>query len=467
MRTECDLLIVGAGPAGLAAAAEAADLGLSVLLLDEQAAPGGQIYRGITRTDPDRRRRLGKAYAAGAVLAAGAAVPGVASRPGATVWRIDEDGTVTWSEAGAARQARGACLLLATGALERPIPVPGWTLPGVMTAGAAQILLKTSGTVPRDAVLAGSGPLLYQLAVQLLDAGAPPRLLLETQGPGDLAAALPLLPGALRRPGQLVRGLGLLARLRRDGIPRATGVRGLRILGEEVARGVCWRTADGNREIACDRVLLHAGVVPNLQASRALRLEHRWDAAQRCWHPRTDAWGESSRPGLFLAGDGAGIVGAAGSALQGRLAALAAAVSLARLDVGERDRRAAPLRRALARERAARPFLDRLYAPSPEIRLPDDETVLCRCEDVSAGAVRTYAARGCLGLNQIKAFGRCGMGPCQGRFCALSVAEVLADARGVPTEAVASYRLRMPLKPVTLGELAALAPDQPHAAHQP
>jgi NADPH-dependent 2,4-dienoyl-CoA reductase/sulfur reductase-like enzyme len=190
--TTVDLIVIGAGPAGMAAATEAAGLGLSVTVLDEQTAAGGQIYRAVTGAGAQRGAVLGQDYLDGAGLALAMQASGAQHLTAAVVWNIEADAegiTVTWSQDGHAAQLRAARLILATGALERPVPIPGWTLPGVMTAGAGQILLKASGLVAERAVLAGSGPLLYLLAAQMARAGTPPLALVETQGLRDTIRA--------------------------------------------------------------------------------------------------------------------------------------------------------------------------------------------------------------------------------------------------------------------------------------
>ncbi|KAG0938225.1 hypothetical protein G6F31_015482 [Rhizopus arrhizus] len=207
--TQCDLLVVGAGPAGLAAATLAAGLGVDTVLLDEQPAPGGQIYRAITTTPVTDRSILGEDYWHGASLVAPFQQSGARYVPGATVWAVAEHTAphpekgfeVAYSVAGEARIVHARRLLLATGAQERPFPIPGWTLPGVITAGAAQILLKSAGVVPADrTVLAGSGPLLYLVAWQYLNAGVKIDALLETTPPGRMGQALSRVWGFLRSP---------------------------------------------------------------------------------------------------------------------------------------------------------------------------------------------------------------------------------------------------------------------------
>ena len=184
-------------------------------------------------------------------------------------------------------------------------------------------------------------------------------------------------------------------------------------------------------------------------------------AAQRSFRPETDHWGRSAQPRVFVAGDGAGIGGARAASLAGQIAALAIAHDLGALTEADRDLAARPLRVRLALETAVRPFLDRAYPPTAETLAPADATIICRCEEVTAGTIRHTAALGSLGPNQTKAFCRAGMGPCQGRCCALTVTEILSASTGRPPWQTGAYRIRAPLKPVTLGELAALDGDPP------
>jgi NADPH-dependent 2,4-dienoyl-CoA reductase/sulfur reductase-like enzyme len=196
-------------------------------------------------------------------------------------------------------------------------------------------------------------------------------------------------------------------------------------------------------------------VIPNTQISLALQVAHRWDEAQLCWRPIVDEWGRTSLPNIAIAGDGGGIAGAEAAALSGRLAALDAAAALGRLDITGRDRRAGPIRAALAREQAIRPFLDALYRPSRSVLVPaEDDTIACRCEEVSVGRIRRAVRLGAPGPNQLKAFTRCGMGPCQGRICGPIVSAVIAEARGVPIAEIGTYRPRAPYKPITVGAIA-------------
>ena len=447
-----EFAIIGAGPAGLAAAALAGEFGLDTMLIDEQGSPGGQIYRAVETARADSP--LGPDYLAGSHLVAAMRAARIEYRPGTTLWHLDPGGPLFLAHAGRTETVFARRVLLATGAIERPVPIPGWTLPGVMTVGAAQILLKSADLIPAgDIVLAGQGPLLYLLAAQLVQAGSPPRAILETTSGANYREALL----ALRRrwPGlrPLLKGLGSILAVKRAGVRRRCGVRGLRAIGHARLERVVWQGG----EIAADHLLLHQGVIPDIQISLALQLRHEWDDGQLCWRPVLDPWGQTSTPSVAVAGDAGGIAGAAAARLSGQLAALDAAMLLGRINGPERDRRAATVRAALAREQALRPFLDRLYRPQRSILAPEeDDTIVCRCEEVTAGAIRRAARLGASGPNQVKAFTRCGMGPCQGRICGPIVGALIADTLGRPIADAGTWRPRAPYKPISVGALADL-----------
>lgn len=460
-----DLVVIGAGPAGQSATITAAGLGIAVLVVDENAAPGGQIYRGITTTPAKDRAVLGEDYWRGLPLAERFLGCDAAYAPQAKLFSLlpagDEPGRHAEIElgvsiAGQARPIFAREVIIATGAMERPFPIPGWTLPGVLTAGAAQIALKAHGLVPEGrVVLAGSGPLLLLVAAQLRAAGATIAAVLDTTQSANRAGAARHALDFLRSP-YLAKGLKLLASAR-GGTKRISGVTALRAEGEGRVGEVIFQAGGAEQRMPCDMLLLHQGVAPNTVISNAIGCAHGWDEVQLCWVPRRDAWLCSSVPGVSIAGDGGGIAGAECAAESGTLAALGAAERLGRIDAAERDRRAAPVRSALQKLGRGRAFLDTLYRPADQFRVPaSDETVVCRCEEVTAGQVRQAVAAGATGPNQLKVFLRCGMGPCQGRLCNLTVTELVAAERKVTPAEVGAFRVRPPFKPVTLGELASM-----------
>lgn len=460
-----DLVVVGAGPAGLSAAARAAELGIDVLLVDENPAPGGQIYRAVTMTPVADRAVLGADYWRGAEIVARFERSQASYAARCTLWSIGPDETAAEDEAfeiglsldGHARLIGARQLILATGAQERPFPIPGWTLPGVMTAGAAQIALKSAAIVPTGrTVIAGCGPLLYLLAGQLAAAGADIVAVLDTTPRANWLKAAAALPDFLRSP-YLAKGLKLMAEARRR-LRFIGGVTGLAAEGTDRLASIRFERAGVAESIACETLLLHQGVIPSVNLANAAGCAHDFDETQHCWAPRLDAWFASSVPGIAIAGDGAGIGGAESAALRGEVAALGAAARLGRIELAERERQAAPALAELARALRGRRFLDLLYKPAPQfLAPPQDETIVCRCEEVTAGQIRDTATRlGVTGPNQMKAFLRCGMGPCQGRLCGPTVVELIARANGTTPAEVGYYRLRPPVKPVTLAELAAL-----------
>lgn len=452
-----DLLVIGAGPAGMAAATTAATLGLKTALLDEQPQAGGQIYRNVAACDAQVAALLGPDYRYGAGLVQALQASGTQRHAQTLVWDVAQDLTVTALQAGRAFQLRAPQLIAATGAMERASPVPGWTLPGVMNAGAVQIAMKTGGAVPSGrVVLAGAGPLLLLVACQLLEAGAEVAALVETTPGGQRLRALPHLPAALRSWPALAKGLKMVQRLRSAGLPWFVRASDLAVIGEGHVQALGFKSGGRIHRVDADTVLLHHGVIPNTQLSRLLRVEHRWDERQLCWQVVTDAFGQTSLAGLRMAGDGTAIAGARAAEASGTLAALGAAHALGHIDTATLTQRAEPWRRLLAAERSIRPFLDVLYRPPRWVTEPADDTIICRCEEVTAGRVREMARLGCVGPNQTKFFSRCGMGPCQGRVCGSVVTQVLAAELGRTPAEVGAYRIRAPLKPIPLRALAAM-----------
>lgn len=468
MNATHDLIVLGAGPAGMSAAIRAASLGLKTLLLDEQPRPGGQIYRNVTAGAATVSRLLGPDYRHGEGLARQLLQSGVELRFGASVWDVSPELAVTYQQDGRSRQVHAPQLIAATGAMERASPVPGWTLPGVMNAGAAQIALKSAAAVPAGpVVLAGCGPLLLLVACQLLDAGVAVQAVVETSPRGNWRLALRHAPAALGAPSYLLKGARMLRRLRAAGVPLFGGAQRLRVQGRDRAEALCFEARGKEHRVDADLVLLHHGVVPNTQLTRLMRVAHEWDVAQMAWRPRVDAWGQTSLQGLRIAGDGAGIAGARAAEPSGALAALGVAHALGRLAPNELAAQSAPLRRQLAGELRIRPFLDALYRPPAWVASPEDDTIVCRCEEVTAGRIREMARLGCQGPNQTKFFSRCGMGPCQGRMCGLAVTQILAQEQGRAPADVGAYRIRSPLKPLALQSIAALAQAAEAPSAQP
>jgi thioredoxin reductase/bacterioferritin-associated ferredoxin len=453
-RDAYDVVVIGAGPAGLAAAADAAKAGLSTLLLDENAGPGGQVWRAIASTPVKQRDTLGADYWEGAELVEAVRSSGAEIIHRATVWSLDRNLEISVSIGGASAFLKARRVILATGALERPFPIPGWTLPGVMTSGAAQTMLKSSGLVPDGpTVIAGQGPLIWLLAAQILRLGGRIDRILDTTERWNYLAALPHAFGFITSP-YFAKGLAMMREVRAK-VPVVTGVTELAAAGDGQLASVTYAAGRKRETIAAELLLLHQGVVPNVNLAMAADIEHRWDDTQLCWSPVLDADNNSSIEGIAIAGDGAGIGGAAAAVIRGRIAARAAVAALAPASAAKLAT-VATLRAAQAKAERGRVFLDTLFRPSTQFRIPTGDTIVCRCEEVTAKDIVDAVAIGATGPNQLKAYRRTGMGPCQGRLCGLTVTELMAQARSKTPQEIGYYRLRAPVKPITLAELASV-----------
>jgi len=459
MSRSFDVLVIGCGPAGMSAAICARKYGLNVLVVDDQVAPGGQIWRSVeTKAETAVGELLGKEYQVGTVLTNSFRASGALYEPGTQVWQIEPEWQVFLSRAKQAERVQARFVLLATGAQERPAPFPGWTLPGVLTVGAAQILLKTSRHIPDKPVwIAGSGPLPLLYMIQLLRGKGRIAGWLDTSPSGGWRRGLPHVAGASAGLKDILKGLRWMRELQHAGFPIVREVTHLRAEGDKRLESIAYRTAGGQiQRVESELLLTHEGVIPNIHMTSALGCDHEWRDDQICFAPAVDNWGETSQPGIFSAGDGVGIGGARAACVRGELAALGIAARRGKVSAGEAQKVAAPLRRRLEVELSTRPLLDALYPPRAELFAPADETVICRCEEVTAGQIREAAAMGEPDPNQIKSMTRAGMGPCQGRQCGYSVAHILAAAQKKRVEQVGFFTIRPPLKPLTLGELGSL-----------
>ena len=454
-----DVVVIGGGPAGLAAAIQAKQLGLSVALLDEQEQPGGQIYRSIERAHAQGRDvALGPDYQYGFKLVRAFRASKVEYLPSHFVWQASADGELFASDGVRSYSIKARRIVVAVGAMERPVPIPGWTLPGVMTVGAAQILMKTAGLMPgRRVWIAGNGPLVLAYAAQVVNGGGALAGILDTSEGSKLATGLSHLGGAMRGWRYVAKGMHYMNVLRRAEINIVPRVSDVEAQGPGSLRAIKW-TAGGKTSVSeADALLLHEGVVPQTHMTQSLGCEHRWDDSQKCMRPVTDMFGATSMDTVFVAGDCGGIAGARVAEQQGRLAALGVWASLDTARRADRDRLAIPILKEVASHYAIRPMLEVMYRPRLSVLAPADAVTVCRCEGVTAGAIREAIAQGCRGPNQIKSYTRCGMGPCQGRMCGPTVTNLVAQELHQSPGVAGVLRIRPPLKPLLLSELASIA----------
>ena len=462
---EC--VVVGGGPAGLAAARAAARHGVRVLLVDENAELGGQYYRQMPpgfRTSSGAA--VGRESAEGRRLIDEVRELGVELALGAVAWAIFDQRTVAVATAEATSLIGAQTLVLAPGAYDRPVPFPGWTLPGVFTAGGAQNLMKGYRVLPGARVLVvGSGPLLLVVAHYLLSGGARVVAICEASPMRQLWRYAPRMLPHLNFAQQ---GYRYRQEIKEAGVPFLTGHVIRRVLGEGAVSGAVvsrcaedWTPVAGTEQtFDVDTVITGYGFVSSLELSRLAGAEHVWDAGVGGFVPVRSRDLESTVPGVFVVGDGAGAAGSAVALEEGHLAGLAVAGRLGRLVGREYARESSRARGRLLHLAGFRRVMDELYRFGPGIyTLAEGDTTLCRCEEVAVEDARQAAREGATHVNEVKAWTRIGMGRCQGRMCGPALAHLLARATGRPVAEAGVFNPRPPAKPVPLAALAHEVPS--------
>jgi NADPH-dependent 2,4-dienoyl-CoA reductase/sulfur reductase-like enzyme len=485
MTSSDKIVIVGAGPAGVRAAQILVAAGRRPIVIDENARWGGQIYRqppdgaGFRRSARElygfEARKAQSLHATMERL-----LPHVEYRPHTLAWACETHASIGESSAPLDAEARRITgylatlhgvreqnvpfthLIIASGATDRVLPMPGWTLPGVYTLGAAQTALKSQGcAIGRRVVFAGTGPLLYLVAYQYAKAGAQVLAVLDTSRAGTQAAALPRLAV---QPSVLAKGLYYVGWLRAHGVRIERGVALESVIGETRVAAIAWRSGTAStvtsdravHTLECDAIGLGFGLRPETQLADIAGCRFRFDTLNRCWVPERDEAGRTSVSGIYVAGDGAGIAGADAAERAGRLAALAvlddSASSSSPGPNASRVQSAVEDRRALQRIGTLRAGLEAAFpAPFECARTWPDTMTVCRCEEVDAGTIRqcirSDAARE---INRLKALTRVCMGRCQGRMCGEAALALLADETGLPFDALGRLRAQAPIKPIPL-----------------
>ena len=448
------VVIVGAGPAGTRAAEVLVGTGLRPVVIDEAPDNGGRIYQ---RQPAGFRRSARALYGFEAAKAQAIHAifdrlrPSIDFRPRTLAWNL-RPGILDTICDGKPNAVPFAQTILCTGAMDRVIPLPGWTLPGVFTLGGSQIALKAQGcAVGARTAFLGTGPLLYLVAYQYARAGAHVVAVLDTTSFATKAAQA---FGLMRGGATFAKGLYYMAWLRARGIPIAEGVTPLAIEGNGQVESLSWRDAGGLRhEAAVDAVALGFGLKPEAQLADLAGVPFDFDPVQHNWVPCKDPTGRTSVEGVFLAGDGSCIQGADLAEAAGARAAWAV---LASRGLAVDARAVARLDARLAAGGSFRAALERAF-PFPAKLAADmtDDTILCRCEAITAGELRAAADEALATLppsevNRAKALTRIGMGRCQGRVCGPAAAEVLAAALSCPMDQVGRLRGQPPVKPIPI-----------------
>ncbi len=410
-----DVLVVGAGPGGIAAAVTAAEQGASVGLCDDNPDAGGQIWRG-ERQQPHHAAAkpwFDRLHAAKIERLNGAQI--VAGTPSCLLA----------VQQGRPMRLRHRKLILATGARELFLPFPGWTLPGVMGVGGLQAMVKSGLPIAgKKVVIAGTGPLLLAVAAHLKASGAEVRVIAEQTTFGKLAGFTAKLFAS--QPGKIAQAIALRWKLR--GVSYRSGCWPIRAEGSDFVQAVTLTDSTRTWAEPCDYLACGFGLTPNLELPRLLGCAVESGCVQ------VDASQQTTVPGVFAVGELTGVGGVDKALIEGRIAGFVA--------TGKIDK-ALSLHRPRDRWRRFRGLLDRTFALRDELRrLPAADTIVCRCEDVTHGRLAE-----CGGWREAKLHTRCGMGPCQGRVCGPATAFL---------HGWAGDSVRPPIAPCRVGELAEL-----------
>ncbi len=458
MAEEVEIAVVGAGPAGLSAALEARRLGAEVLLIDEGAEPGGQYYMQPHTAAAEVRDSA--QLAEGRALLAEARGAGVRLLGGVQVWGFFQPMTLALIGPDGCFEIEPKRLIVATGAHDRSLAFPGWTLPGVMTPGAVQRLIKAEavGLGPR-VVLAGSGPFLLVVARQLLEAGIEIAAYVESAritGSG--------LFGLARRPTAWNELGGYVRTLLQNRVPLRLGSAVVEARGDKGLESVAIAKLDrrgapleGEPKFVETSILAIAhGFRPACELTAIAGCAHGYDDRQGGRFCRVERdTGRTSVEDIFAAGEVTGIAGMRCAREEGRIAGLSAARSLGHWSRGA-GWRLRWTRRQRRRAQAFADFVNTSFAPPAGLAgIISDDTLLCRCEDVRAGEVRAAVAAGARTATAVKMWTRCGMGPCQGRICGWSLARTIAQLSGQPLAEIGDNEPRIPIKPLPLGAIVA------------
>ena len=447
----CDVLVVGGGPGGLNAAIAAAEAGVRVMLVDERPLPGGQYYKQPAPELLLPKKRLNdRQFANGRELIQRAAATGVAMIRG-SVFNAPEPLALAIESNGTTRLIHCSRLILATGAIESARPVPGWTLPGVMTTGAAQTLLRSYGVLPGHRVLlAGNGPLNLQVACELLQAGATIAAVAEAASPLRPRAWRALKDMLVTAPDLLLAGTEYLAKLRMRRVPVHFGTT---ILAIEKDHKLVATLASGQR-YEVDAVCMGYGFTPATELSRLIGCEHDYCAKRGHLTTRRNDDCRTSIEAVFAVGDGAGFSGARAAEAEGQIAAISAAIDIGITATSELLAKREQARRSLRQQQRFQSALWRLFEPHPPVMAaPDSQTLLCRCEEVTIGAVAELTQAS---IGTVKRLTRLGMGRCQARYCGPLAAKLLAEMRETAVSQTDFPAPRPPIKPVSIATLARL-----------
>jgi NADPH-dependent 2,4-dienoyl-CoA reductase/sulfur reductase-like enzyme len=464
---KAELVIVGAGPAGMGAALEAAKTGARPVLLDENRKPGGRIFwqhpDGLHVINPDK---LSREHSKGEKILSELSnfAHRITIQPETVVFALFPDKQLAYEQRGCCHLLSYEKLIIATGAYDRPVPLPGWTLPGVLTIGGLQSLVKMQGVLPgQNIVLAGSGPLLWVVAWQVLNAGGQVRALVDT----GRVKSWPRLLARMCRQWKIVGdALNYRLAVHRAKVPNYRGYIVLEVHGDNRVEEVLlaptdpeWRPLDGKQQvIAADCLCLGYGLVPAVEMTRLIGCEHTYQTRWGGWVPKRNQNMQTTVAGVYAVGDCAGVAGSSVAHCEGRLAGISAAHKLGYMSDAQAHSLGKSWHKRLRTLNHLQEELNKMFIPGPGLfQLAQPETVVCRCEEITMGQIKAAIEEGYTDLNEIKRFTRAGMGRCQGRMCGPALQEIVAQVLNISPQELGALTVRPPLKPLTLKSIASLS----------
>ncbi|MEX2489029.1 MAG: FAD-dependent oxidoreductase [Pseudomonadales bacterium] len=466
MRAE--LAIVGAGPAGMAAAQVAARYGIDVVVIDEQGQPGGQILRQPPAQFRVRQWLTDRVYrSTQKLLQTSTAQTGIRWIHQSSVIGIfnhNQEHELHLNGPDGVTSLVASRVLIAAGCYDMPVSFPGSTLPGVMATGGIQAFVKSQRIIPGERfVFAGSHPLQLIVADQVTQAGGTVEAVVFSQPLKTVLGLIPYTGALLRHPAKLIYIAGAYLRLLRNGVKITTSSTLSRAIGNNSLESVqivpvSGKDADKDgKEIACDRLGLCFSFLASTDLARQAGAQCAWSEKGGGWLAEHDEWMRSSVPGIYVAGEVTGVAGADVAELEGLIAGYAAALDEERIDLATAQQQLAGQRRKLKHAQNFADALSALSYPGIELLrdLMNDDSVICKCEELSVGKLKQTLRDNPLirDVNAIKLLSRCGMGLCQGRYCSFQLSTLLASDYDIAAETGGTYKARFPTKPVTIESL--------------
>ena len=455
-----DLVVLGAGPAGVAAANVASKEGAEVVIIDENSSAGGQIYRAPPNEFQPQNSFKSDEFREGEKQRNILENSDLTALFKHRVWSVSSDLVVSTVGPNGLSSWHARSLIIANGALERIIPFPGWTIPGVIGLAASTILLKSQYVLPgQSTVVAGCGPLLIAVANGIIKSGGKVSAIIDLNSKSDWIKAFPRL---LSRPDQLFKGMSWFANIMKAGIKLYGGHavtntkqvdNVLRISIAPINSAGSILDSKNQKIVEGDCLAIGHGLFPSTEITRLLKAKHIYDPLKGGWVPLIDDDFRSSIPGVYIAGDATGITGAFSAVQKGRIAGMAAVRDL---NVMSSQKYKAKIKSELIILKKNENFgkaAVRLMKFRPElIQTITSETIVCRCEDVFRSEIDEAIESGARDMNQLKAWTRCGMGPCQGRTCSEAIEAILASKVG-SRELAGQWTGRTPLRPVPIEQI--------------